>query len=519
MGDPHHGGAPVFPETLDTADDEAAAAGVEVGGGFIEQQHLGGTGKEPQQREARPLTGGEPRRVGVPNPRIEPERSKFPWQGRAPGRKVPRHRRTPKARLGGQERDAPPPFRRGHGLRLPTRPPDLASMRIEVGEGAQKPRFPGPGRTGDRQRPRRRHLEGKRRQTRHQQIPGREHTAILPPRTSAEYFRPQGPSPPASATRTGSRPTRLPYTRAMKGAEGETTAPAAALPRFAVAGVLGGLASLVPGVSGGTMILAAGVYPQLVGAVAEIASGRFRPASLIRLGTTVAFALVAIVAVAGAARDAFTAWPVAFFSLFLGLTLGGAPLLWRMAEARGRAFGLGAAAGAMAVVLPLLLTAPSGADSGAFGAGAPALFGAGAVAAFAMVLPGISGSTLLLLMGMYLPFLDAVAGVREALGLRPWSFGAVADSVAGVLPFALGILVGIAVSARLVRYFLGAYRQATLGTLFGLLLGASAGLWPFQTVNGARFAPDGAQIAVAAGALAVGFLFTLFLGSRRRKDG
>ena len=173
----------------------------------------------------------------------------------------------------------------------------------------------------------------------------------------------------------------------------------------------------------------------------------------------------------------------------------------------------------MAVVLPLLLTAPSGADSGAFGAGAPALFGAGAVAAFAMVLPGISGSTLLLLMGMYLPFLDAVAGVREALGLRPWSFGAVADSVAGVLPFALGILVGIAVSARLVRYFLGAYRQATLGTLFGLLLGASAGLWPFQTVNGARFAPDGAQIAVAAGALAVGFLFTLFLGSRRRKDG
>jgi len=68
-----------------------------------------------------------------------------------------------------------------------------------------------------------------------------------------------------------------------------------------------------------------------------------------------------------------------------------------------------------------------------------------------------------------------------------------------------------------VRYFLGAHPQATLGALFGLLLGATAGLWPFQTMNGVYFAPTGAQIVTAGLALAGGFGFTSFLGSGRRR--
>ena len=299
---------------------------------------------------------------------------------------------------------------------------------------------------------------------------------------------------------------------------GQPPAQTATLGRCAAAGVLGGLASLVPGVSGGTMILAAGVYPQLVGAVAEITSLQFRPASLARLGVTVGCALVAVFAVAGAARDAVTTWPVMFFALFLGLTLGGAPLIWRMASRPGRTFGAGSAVGMLMVVLPILIASGARGEASALSASAPALFGAGTIAAFAMVLPGISGSTLLLLMGMYLPFLNAVDGVARALGMRPWDPAAVVAAIGGVVPFLLGIGLGIAAASRLVRYFLGAHRQATLGVLFGLLLGASAGLWPFQTVSGAYFAPTGAQIAAAAGALTGGFLFTAFLGGGRRRD-
>ena len=292
----------------------------------------------------------------------------------------------------------------------------------------------------------------------------------------------------------------------------------ASLGRCAVAGVLAGLASLVPGVSGGTMILAAGVYPELVEAVAELTSGRVRRAPLTRLAVTVGTALLAVFGVAGAARDAFIAWPVVFFALFLGLTLGGAPLLWRMASPPGRFFGAGAVAGALAVVIPIALATGGGPETPELAASAPAFFAAGAVAAFAMVLPGISGSTLLLLMGMYLPFLNAADRLADTLGTQPWDPSAIFAAVAGVLPFFFGIALGIAAAARLVRYFLGAYPQATLGALFGLLLGATAGLWPFQTMNGVYFAPTGAQIVTAGLALAGGFLLTAFLGGGRRRN-
>ena len=290
----------------------------------------------------------------------------------------------------------------------------------------------------------------------------------------------------------------------------------ASLWRCAVAGVLAGLASLVPGVSGGTMILAAGVYPELVGAVAELTAGRVRRGSVARLAVTVGAALLAVFGAAGAARDAFIAWPVLFFALFLGLTLGGAPLLWRMASSPGRVFGAGAAAGGLAVALPILLAGREP-EASALAASGAALFGAGTVAAFAMVLPGISGSTLLLLMGMYLPFLNAADRLADALGARPWDPAGVFAAIGGVLPFFLGIALGIAAAARLVRYFLGAYRQATLGVLFGLLLGATAGLWPFQTMNGVFFAPTGGQVVIAGVTIAGGFLFTSYLGSGRRR--
>ena len=266
------------------------------------------------------------------------------------------------------------------------------------------------------------------------------------------------------------------------------------------------------------MILAAGVYPELVEAVAELTSGRFRRPSVTRLLVTVGFALLAVFGVAGAARDAFTAWPVLFFALFLGLTLGGAPLLWRMASSPGRVFAAGAVAGALAVVLPIALASRGGSEASTLAASAPAFFGAGTVAAFAMVLPGISGSTLLLLMGMYLPFLNAADRLADTLGSQPWDPSAVLAAVIGVLPFFFGIACGMAAAARLVRYFLGAYPQATLGVLFGLLLGATAGLWPFQTMNGVFFAPTGAQILTAGATIAGGFLFTSYLGGGRRRN-
>lgn len=283
--------------------------------------------------------------------------------------------------------------------------------------------------------------------------------------------------------------------------------------RCAAGGVLAGLANLVPGVSGGTMILAVGIYPRIVGAAAEVAAFRFRRASLLPLAVVVGSALSMVLLLAGVVRDLFLARPTPLFSLFAGLTLGGAPLLWKMAgPARRPGFFFAAAAGLAAAALPTLAAAGAP-DAG--GPGAEASAGAlalgGAAAAFAMVLPGISGSYLLLLLGLYLPYLDAMDGVRAALaaGFRPAEVLAAGLRAA---PFFVGVVVGVAAAARLVRHFLARRRQPTLGLLLGLLLGAVVGLWPFRSASGVRFNPDGAALATAGAFTALGFALAWALG-------
>ena len=91
-----------------------------------------------------------------------------------------------------------------------------------------------------------------------------------------------------------------------------------------------GLANLVPGISGGTMLLAAGVYPQFIRGVAEISTFRFRLRSMVLVACVVAGAAIAIVALAGTVKDLVIQHQWVMYSLFIGLTLGGVPLLWRM---------------------------------------------------------------------------------------------------------------------------------------------------------------------------------------------
>lgn len=275
--------------------------------------------------------------------------------------------------------------------------------------------------------------------------------------------------------------------------------------RCAAAGVLAGLASLIPGVSGGTMILAVGAYPRLVGAVADLSSLRFRAGPLASLAVAIGSALAAMFLAAGTARDLVTRFPVAALALFLGLTLGGIPIVARMSDKKGPAFVVGAALGLAASLVPVALEIGA---AEAMDPSAPVFFGAGLIAAFAMVLPGISGSYLLLLMGMYVPFLEAADRVGDALRGSAALFPAALQ----VLPFLAGIVLGVVVGARLVRFCLERRQNATLGVLLGLLAGAAAGLWPFQTAAGARFAPEPGDVGIAVAAVTAGFLLTALIG-------
>jgi putative membrane protein len=332
----------------------------------------------------------------------------------------------------------------------------------------------------------------------------------------------------------------------MRDSEAVTSSKTLLIIRGAIGGCLMGLANLVPGISGGTMLLAAGVYPGFISAIAEVTTFRFRLRSLLLLMSVVGSAGLAILLLAGSVKDLVVDHRWMMYSLFIGLTLGGVPLVYRMARPLSVATLLGAGGG-FAVMLVMAATRGTGTDAGS--TNLLLLFASGLAASSAMILPGISGGYLLLLLGQY----EAILGTIDQLkrGLLGDGAGAgsdlalVLDALTVVIPLGMGIAVGVVGVSNLLQWLLKRYAKATLGTLLGLLLGAVVGLWPFQeprppvpgeALKGrivtsenladfkrddwqlVSFEPSGREMATAAGLIAIGFGATLLIGRLGRQD-
>jgi len=248
--------------------------------------------------------------------------------------------------------------------------------------------------------------------------------------------------------------------------------------RSAIGGALMGLANLVPGISGGTMLLAAGIYPDFVKSIAEVTTFRFRLRSVLLLGCVIAAAALAILFGAGPVKNLVVEHRWIMYSLFVGLTLGGVPLIWRMVGGGSRAMWIGLAAGFLAMcAIACMPMAQIASQSGK--AGYVMLFLAGVAGAGAMILPGVSGGYLLLLLGQYVPILSAIDSFKEALKDSDVP-AAIEVTLSTGLPVGVGVILGVVCISNLLRILLNRYRTPTLGVLMGLLLGAVIGIWPFQ---------------------------------------
>jgi putative membrane protein len=302
-----------------------------------------------------------------------------------------------------------------------------------------------------------------------------------------------------------------------------------------------GLANLVPGISGGTMLLATGVYPEFIGGIAELSTLRFRARTIVLLGSVVTAAAVAILLFAGPTKDLVVEHRWIMYSIFIGLTLGGVPIVWRLARPLSTGVVAGAILG-LAVMVAMAWSEP-GADSenSAYGT----LFVAGVLGASAMILPGVSGGYLLLLLGQYVPILSAVDDFKTAL-LGPiidWDLAVSALKVG--VPVGVGVVLGVVGVSNLLKWLLERHKKPTLGVLLGLLFGAVVGLWPFQravepspgdrikgvmvTVENAssfdrddwpteRFSPTAAQVGTAIGLIALGIAATHLIGQLGRNS-
>lgn len=255
--------------------------------------------------------------------------------------------------------------------------------------------------------------------------------------------------------------------------------------RGAVGGVLMGLANLVPGISGGTMLVAVGVYQRFINAIAEMSTLRFRLPSLLLLGSVVLAALLAILLLAGPVKGLVVDYRWIMYSLFIGLTLGGVPVVWGMVDRATPGLWIGALCGVIGMAALGLAQALGSADTGD-NSGLLMMFLAGVAGASAMILPGVSGGYLLLILGVYVPILAAIDQLKWALGelkgagFTPFWEAASEPVLQVVIPVGVGVVIGVVAVSNLLKLLLERAEKPTLGVLLGLLVGAVVGLWPFQ---------------------------------------
>ena len=297
-----------------------------------------------------------------------------------------------------------------------------------------------------------------------------------------------------------------------------------------------GLANLVPGISGGTMLVACGIYTRFIDAVSNVTRLKFRRADLLTLACVVGGAIVAIGGLASLIQWSLVHHRWIMFSLFIGLTLGGVPILYAMARPISKKVVMGLIAGALlmgGLVYLQETSSGSGSMTGPFG-----LVIGGAAAASAMILPGISGAFLLLLLGLYETIIGAIKDTISAL--KDADVAAVMDQMSVVVPVGIGVILGVVVVSNVLRWVLHRFERVTLGVLLGLIIAAPAGLYPFRagippqledTIKGElvteanlqdmqsqdnakdwaqhSFAPTGVQIAGSLGIIVLGFGLTL----------
>ncbi len=285
--------------------------------------------------------------------------------------------------------------------------------------------------------------------------------------------------------------------------------------RSALGGILMGLANLVPGVSGGTMIVVMGLYDEFISSIADVTRLRFSKRNLAFLGIVGGGAVVAIAALAETLSRAVTLHPGAMYSLFIGMTLGGAPLLIRMLGRRsGRTVG-GILLGLAIMVVVGLTREEAPNKEGVREAVARGEFviepayardvSAGALGVSAMVLPGISGAYMLLILGRYEAILAAVSLTTEyALSLGREGDPQVFLRI--MLPTAIGAVLSIVFLSNLLKWLLYRHRDATLGLLLGILLGSVVGIWPFDAASQA--ADYGLGVVLAGSGFAATFLLS-----------
>lgn len=233
-----------------------------------------------------------------------------------------------------------------------------------------------------------------------------------------------------------------------------------------------GAADVVPGVSGGTIAFISGIYEELIDSISKVnlatiklwrqegfsamwkaLNGNFLLSLVIGIG-------LSIITLAKLIKHLLETQPILIWSFFFGLVLASIIYVarqitrWNLGTIIVMVFG--------ALVAYFITTLTPHVSNASY----PYVFLSGALAICAMILPGISGSFILLLLGMYKPVLDAIH-----------------DKNIGLLAtLMLGAVIGLLSFSRLLKWLFDHYENLTLAVLTGFIIGSLNKIWPWKEV-------------------------------------
>lgn len=273
-------------------------------------------------------------------------------------------------------------------------------------------------------------------------------------------------------------------------------------------GMVMGLANIIPGVSGGTMAVSMGIYDKLIHSITHLFK-EFKQSVMFVLPIFIGMG-IAIVGSSFGIDYLFATFPLQTNFFFIGLVLGSLPLLY--GNVKGAKIKPGHMVSAVVffalVVVLALLDGTEGAraDLSFNLVNVIILFVVGIVASATMIIPGVSGSMMLLLLGFYNPILTTIKNFITAL--VSLDFAGILAGCGVLVPFGLGVVFGIFAVAKLIEVLLDKYPLYSYWGIIGLVVGSPIAillLGSFGTITVV-------QVLVSVVTLALGFFISIKLG-------
>lgn len=229
-------------------------------------------------------------------------------------------------------------------------------------------------------------------------------------------------------------------------------------------GFILGIANIIPGVSGGTLAMTMGIYEDIIKSISSILKTPKKSLKLLLyLGIGAALSILIL---SKLLNYTLTNYAFATTLFFIGLIVGGFPLLLK--KAKGHKVSLGyllsfLSTTSLVIILRLLQTSENTVSLNNISLFTMIiLLLVGMLAASTMVIPGVSGSFVLMLIGFYKPILNTISNITK--------FNLLGHNLLILVPFGIGVLLGIVITAKVIEYLLKKYEIYTYYGIYGFIL-------------------------------------------------